>query len=144
MSTDIKTVGIAGSGLIGAGWAARFLARGLNVICHDPAPEAEARVKAAVKVAWPSILKLLGVEKLKKGKLTFTADVAEMAARADFVQEAAPERENLKIRLFAAIDKASRPDVIIASSSSGFLPSRLQSKPPRRSHHDNTKEAAHH
>ena len=128
MSTDIKTVGIAGSGLIGAGWAARFLARGLNVICHDPAPEAEARVKAAVKVAWPSILKLLGVEKLKKGKLTFTADVAEMAARADFVQEAAPERENLKIRLFAAIDKASRPDVIIASSSSGFLPSRLQSK----------------
>jgi len=128
MSNQIKTVGIAGAGLIGAGWAARFLARGLDVVCFDPAPAAEARVKAAVKVAWPSILKLMGVEKVKKGKLSFTADVAEMAKKADFVQEAAPEREDLKIKLFAAIDKASRPDVIIASSSSGFLPSRLQSK----------------
>jgi carnitine 3-dehydrogenase len=128
MSDRIRTVGIAGAGLIGAGWAARFLARGLNVICYDPAPDAEAKVKAAVRVAWPAILKLMGVEKVKKGKLTFTANVAEMAKTADFVQEAAPEREDLKIKLFAAIDKASRPDVIIASSSSGFLPSRLQSK----------------
>ncbi len=128
MSDKIKTVGIAGSGLIGAGWVARFLARGLDVVCYDPAPEAEARVKAAVKVAWPSVLKLMGVKKVKKGKLSFTADVAEMAKRCDFVQEAAPEREDLKIRLFSAIDKAARPDVIIASSSSGFLPSRLQSK----------------
>jgi len=126
--SKIKTVGIAGSGLIGAGWAARFLARGLDVVCYDPAPEAQARVKAAVKVAWPSVLKLMGVKKVKKGKLSFTADVAEMAAKADHVQEAAPEREDLKIKLFADIDKAARPDVIIASSSSGFLPSRLQSK----------------
>ncbi len=128
MSDKIKTVGIAGSGLIGVGWAARFLARGLNVICYDPAPEAEARVKAAVKVAWPSVLRLMGVKKVKKGKLSFTADVTGMASKADFVQEAAPEREDLKIKLFSAIDKAARPDVIIASSSSGFLPSRLQSK----------------
>ncbi len=128
MSDKIKTVGIAGAGLIGAGWAARFLARGLDVICYDPAPDAGPRVKAAVKVAWPSVLKLMGVKKVKKGKLNFTDDVEKMARKADFVQEAAPERENLKIKLFAAIDKAARPDVIIASSSSGFLPSRLQSK----------------
>ena len=127
MSKPIKTVGIAGAGLIGAGWAARLIARGLNVVCYDPAPEAEARVRGQIKTAWPSILKLMGVDTVKKGRLSFTADVAEMASRADFVQEAAPEREDLKIALFAAIGKAARPDVIIASSSSGFLPSRLQS-----------------
>lgn len=128
MSTAIKTVGIAGSGLIGAGWAARFLARGIDVVCYDPAPEAETRVEAAVKVAWPSILRLMGAKTAKKGRLSFTADVALMAKKADFIQEAAPEREDLKIRLFADIDEAARPEVVIASSSSGFLPSRLQSK----------------
>jgi 3-hydroxyacyl-CoA dehydrogenase len=46
----------------------------------------------------------------------------------DFIHEAAPEREDLKIKLFRDIDAAARPDVIIASSSSGFLPTNLQSQ----------------
>jgi carnitine 3-dehydrogenase len=123
----IKTVGIAGTGLIGAGWAARLLIRGYNVIAYDVHPDAEARLKAAIKVAWPSMEKLLGKPK-KKGKLTFTIDLKEMASKADFIHEAAPEREDLKIKLFRDIDAHARPDVIIASSSSGFLPSRLQSE----------------
>jgi carnitine 3-dehydrogenase len=123
----IKTVGIAGTGLIGAGWAARLLIRGYNVIAYDVHPDAETRLKAAIKVAWPSMEKLLSKPK-KKGKLTFTTDLKEMASKADFIHEAAPEREDLKIKLFRDIDARARPEVIIASSSSGFLPTRLQSE----------------
>ena len=57
----IKTVGIAGTGLIGAGWAARLLIRGFDVIAYDVAPAAEARLRAAIDVAWPSMTRLLGV-----------------------------------------------------------------------------------
>ncbi len=124
---SIKTIGIAGTGLIGAGWAARALIRGLNVIAYDVSPEAEAKLKAQIKTAWPSMEKLLGKPK-KKGKLSFTTDLAEMASKAEFIHEAAPEREALKIKLFKDIDAIAKPNVIIASSSSGFLPTRLQSE----------------
>ena len=123
----IKTAGIAGTGLIGAGWAARLLIRGFDVIAYDVSPTAEAKLKAAIKVAWPSMESLLGKPR-KKGKLTFTTDLKAMAAKADFVHEAAPEREDLKIKLFRDIDAVARPEVIISSSSSGFLPTRLQSE----------------
>ncbi len=116
---NIKTVGIAGTGLIGAGWAARLLFRGFNVIAYDVSPAAEEKLKAQIKTAWPSLEALLGKPK-KKGKLTFTTDLAEMASRSDFIHEAAPEREDLKIKLFRDIDAAARPDVVIASSSSAF------------------------
>jgi carnitine 3-dehydrogenase len=125
---SIKTVGIAGTGLIGAGWAARLLIRGYDVIAYDVVPEAEAKLRAAIDVAWPSMIRLLNTPKVKKGKLSFTTDLKEMASKADFIHEAAPEREALKIKLFKDLDALSRPDVIIASSSSGFLPSRLQSE----------------
>ncbi len=123
----IKTVGIAGTGLIGAGWAARLLFRGFDVIAYDVAPTAEGKLKAQIKTAWPSLEALLGKPK-KKGKLTFTTDLRHMAEKADFVHEAAPEREDLKIRLFKEIDTFARPEVIVASSSSGFLPTNLQSQ----------------
>ncbi|WP_119268525.1 3-hydroxyacyl-CoA dehydrogenase NAD-binding domain-containing protein [Taklimakanibacter deserti] len=125
---SIKTVGIAGTGLIGAGWAARLLIRGYDVIAYDVAPAAEAKLRAAIDIAWPSMIRLLNTPKVKKGKLSFTTDLKEMASKADFIHEAAPEREELKIRLFREIDSFARPDVIIASSSSGFLPTRLQSE----------------
>ena len=125
--TKIKTVGLAGTGLIGAGWAARLLIRGFNVIAYDVSPAAEAKLKAQIKTAWPSMESLLGKPK-KKGKLSFTTDLREMASKADFIHEAAPEREDLKIKLFKDIDAVAAPHVIISSSSSGFLPTRLQSE----------------
>jgi carnitine 3-dehydrogenase len=124
----IATLGIAGTGLIGSGWAARALAHGLDVIAYDPASAAEARLKSAIQVARPSVCALLGDAAPPPGRLTFTTDLKAMASTADFIQEAAPEREDLKIALFRDIDAASRADVIIASSSSGFLPTRLQSE----------------
>ena len=127
MAHTITTVGIAGTGLIGAGWAARLLFRGFDVIAYDVSPAAEAKLKAQIATAWPSLEALLGKPK-REGKLSFTTDLKEMAARADFIHEAAPEREDLKIRLFREIDAVATPHVVIASSSSGFLPTNLQSE----------------
>jgi carnitine 3-dehydrogenase len=123
----IKTIGIAGTGLIGAGWAARALHRGIDVIAYDVFPTAEAKLKAQIKTAWPSLDALRGKPR-KKGKLTFTTDLAEMATKAEFIHEAAPEREELKIKLFRDLDALAGREVLLSSSSSGFLPSRLQSQ----------------
>ena len=123
----IKTIGIAGTGLIGAGWAARAMHRGLDVIAYDVSPAAEAKLKAQIKTAWPSLDALRGKPR-KKGKLTFTTDLAVMASKAQFIHEAAPEREELKIKLFRDLDTIAKPDVVLSSSSSGFLPTRLQSQ----------------
>lgn len=124
----IKTVGIAGTGLIGAGWAARLLIRGYDVIAYDVASTAEQKLRAAIDVAWPSMRKLLGPETVAPGRLTFTTDLAAMASAADFIHEAAPEREDLKIALFRDMDAIAPPHVVLSSSSSGFLPTRLQSE----------------
>ncbi len=124
----IKTVGIAGTGLIGAGWAARLLIRGFDVIAYDVSASAEPRLRAAIDVAWPSMRKLLGLAGGPPGTLTFTTDLAAMASKAEFIHEAAPEREDLKIKLFHDLDAIAAPSVILSSSSSGFLPTRLQSQ----------------
>ncbi len=111
----IKTVAVVGTGVIGASWAALFLAHGLDVVATDPAPGAEERLRAdvaATGIAAPD-------------RLTFVADVAEAVADADFVQENGPEREDVKHAVFAALDAAARPDVVLASSSSGMLPSAI-------------------
>ncbi|HJO03865.1 MAG TPA: 3-hydroxyacyl-CoA dehydrogenase NAD-binding domain-containing protein [Acidobacteriota bacterium] len=122
----IQTVGIAGAGLIGAGWAARALARGLDVVAYDPVAATEKRFRSSVDNAWPSMLKLMDREQVERGTLSFTPDVEDMAQQADWIQEAAPEREDLKIALLAKIDAVADSGVVVASSSSGFLPTRLQ------------------
>lgn len=124
--SDIKTVAIVGTGVIGAGWAARFLARGLDVVATDPGPEAEQKLRDAINTAWPAVAKLSMAPGAEPGTLSFVETVAEAVAGADFIQESAPEREDLKRTLLAEIDASARPDVIIASSSSGLLPSAIQ------------------
>jgi len=111
----IKTVAVVGTGVIGASWTALFLAHGLDVVATDPAPGAEARLRADVAATGLAA----------RGRLTFVGDVAEAVAGADFVQENGPERLDVKHGLFAALDAAARPDVVLASSSSGLLPSAI-------------------
>jgi carnitine 3-dehydrogenase len=124
-----RAIGIAaviGTGVIGASWTALFLAHGLDVVASDPAPDAERRLRAAVDAHW-RVLERIGLDDgASRSRLRFTADAAEAAAQADFVQENGPEREDLKHRLFAVLDEAAAPDVILASSSSGLLPSDIQ------------------
>lgn len=123
----IRIVAIVGSGVIGSGWAARCLAHGLDVVAWDPAPGAGERLRAAVEKAWPA-LEANGHDRARAGTLRVVATLAEAVAGADFVQENAPEREDLKQGLLAEIDAAARPDVIVGTSTSGLLPTRLQER----------------
>ena len=125
--TEVETVAVVGTGVIGAGWAARCLARGLDVIASDPAPGAEAKLREAVDHAWPALERLGLFPGADRGRLRFTSSLEAACATADFVQENAPEREGLKRGLLADIDAAARPEAVIASSTSGFTPSLLQS-----------------
>lgn len=116
---------MVGTGVIGASWAAHFLGRGLDVIATDPAPGAEQRLRADVDAHWPTIARFGVADGASTDRLRFITDPAAAAAEADFVQENGPERPEIKEALFATLDAAARPDVVLASSSSGLLPSAI-------------------
>lgn len=124
--STVQHVAIVGTGVIGAGWAARHLAHGLEVIATDPAAGAEARLREATRAAIPALASQGFDMAGWAERLHFTADVEAAVAQADFIQESAPEREDLKRTVLARIDAAAPVSAIIASSSSGLLPSRLQ------------------
>jgi 3-hydroxyacyl-CoA dehydrogenase len=128
MSTakPIRRVAIIGTGVIGASWAALFLANGLEVVATDIAPNAEAALKRFVEAAWPALKRLGLVPGASQSKLTFTADLLAAVKGADLVQENGPERIDFKKKLYGQLDQALPPDVIIASSSSGLTMSEIQ------------------
>lgn len=121
-------VAIVGTGTIGASWATYYLARGLHVTATDPAPQAEGALRSYVAAAWDTVARLGLSPGASPDRLTFTPDMRQAVADADFVQENAPERPELKVKLFAAIDDATPPDVIIASSSSSITMSVMQAE----------------
>ena len=125
MAVESRTVGLAGTGVIGAGWAVRALARGHDVIAWDPADGAEDRLRSAVERAWPSAGRLGLFPGADPARLRWAANPEEVAAGADWVQESAPEDEGVKRPLLGRLDDAADPATVIASSSSGLLPSRL-------------------
>ena len=124
----VQRVAVVGTGVIGASWAAHFLAHGLDVTATDPSPGAEERLRSDVAAIWPTLTPAAGGS---PERLAFTSDPAEAVADADFVQENGPEREDVKHQLFAVLDTAARPDVVLASSSSGLLPSVIARGCPR-------------
>jgi carnitine 3-dehydrogenase len=125
-TNEIRTIGIIGTGVIGAGWAARCLAHGLDVVAWDPGADAEAKLRAKLENAWPALTRKGLAHGADPARLRFAGTIEAVAQAADFIQESAPEEEALKRRLMAQIDAAARPDVLIASSSSGLLPTRFQ------------------
>ena len=122
----ITRVATVGTGVIGASWTSFFLARGLDVVASDPDPGAEDRLRADVEAHWPALARLGLSDGASPDRLRFTADVEDAVADAQFVQESGPEREEVKQPLFAALDAAAAPDVVLASSSSGLLPTTIQ------------------
>ncbi|MDH4119311.1 MAG: L-carnitine dehydrogenase [Acidimicrobiia bacterium] len=118
--------GIVGTGVIGAGWATRALSRGWDVVATDPAPGAEARLRTAVERSWPSVRKIGLYPGADPARIEFVATPQDVGERADFVQESAPEVLELKQTVLRAVDETAGPDVIVASSTSGLLPTRLQ------------------
>ena len=128
LNKPIQRIAIVGTGVIGASWAAQYLARGFDVVATDPAPNADANLRKYVDEAWGE-LDAIGLSPgASRDRLSFTSDMKEALAQADFVQENAPERPEFKMKLFADMDAATPPDSFIASSSSGITPSVMQSK----------------
>ena len=122
----IRRIAIIGTGVIGASWASLFLARGLQVVATDPAPNAEASLRKFVETAWPA-LKRLGLSAgASQSNLKFTTDLAQAVAGVDLVQENGPERIEFKQKLYGQLDELLAPEVIIASSSSGLTMSEIQ------------------
>ena len=133
-NSGIYKIAIVGCGVIGASWAAHFLAQGFDVVATDPAPNAEKSLRELVTVFWPALAKIGLHAGASIDRLTFNADLATAVADADFVQENGPERVDVKRAMLATIDRAVAPETLIASSTSGILISDIQgaAKRPER------------
>ena len=125
---DVRRITCIGGGVIGAGWAAGFLAKGYDVTVQDINGEAEGQMRRIIDAAWPS-LEAMGLSQgASKDRVRFTTDLADAVKDADFVQESGPERIDIKQDMYAAMDAAMANDVVIASSTSGLLMSDIQAK----------------
>jgi 3-hydroxyacyl-CoA dehydrogenase len=123
----IRRIAIIGTGVIGASWAALFLAKGLDVVATDVAPGAEAALKRFVAAAWPALQRLGLASGASQNRLSFTAALTDAVKGADLVQENGPEKIDFKKTLYRQLDELLHPSVIIASSSSGLTMSEIQS-----------------
>ena len=134
LNQPVRRIAIVGTGVIGASWAAYYLAHGFDVVATDPGPQAEANLRKYVDDAWPLLTQVGLSPGASRDRLTFTPDMTRALADADLVQENAPERPDFKIKLFAQMDEATPPNSILASSSSGITMDVIQSgcKRPER------------
>ncbi|MGD0721233.1 MAG: 3-hydroxyacyl-CoA dehydrogenase NAD-binding domain-containing protein [Roseiarcus sp.] len=125
--SDLPRIGLVGGGVIGAGWAARFLLEGHEVAVFDPDPDIARKLEATLVNARRAHARLFPELGRPEGRLTIAGSVAEAVGAADFIQESLPEREDRKRAALAEIEAAAPPEAIVASSTSGLLPTRLQS-----------------
>ncbi|MDX6309772.1 MAG: carnitine 3-dehydrogenase [Nocardioidaceae bacterium] len=121
----VRTVAVVGTGVIGGGWAAHFLRMGYDVVAWDPSPRGAARLEGLLDRAWPTLEKLGLRPGASRDRLRFAGTLRSAVADADFVQESSPEVLAAKVALLAEIDRATRPDVVVGSSTSGFRMSEL-------------------
>jgi 3-hydroxyacyl-CoA dehydrogenase len=127
-NTQIRNVAIVGTGLIGASWAAQYLASGFDVVATDPAPNAEVNLRKGVDEAWELLTAIGLAPGASRDRLKFTADMKEALSKADFVQESVPERADIKVKVFAQMDEAAPTDTILASSASGITMDIIQAR----------------
>src|SRR5215470_4633339 len=90
-SKPIRRIAIVGTGVIGASWAAQYLARGFDVVATDPAPNAEENLRKYVDEAWEQLTEIGLSPGASRDRLSFTTNMKEALSQADFVQENGPE-----------------------------------------------------
>jgi len=122
----LERVGLLGGGVIGGGWAARFVLNGVDVDLYDPDPDAARKVGEVFDNARRAADRLTDVVRPTEGTLRFVATPDDAVAGADFVQESAPERLALKQAMLAGASRAAGASVVFGSSTSGLLPTDLQ------------------
>jgi carnitine 3-dehydrogenase len=128
LPTEVRRVACVGAGVIGGGWAVHFLGQGYDVTTWDPDPEAEGRLRRLVELAWPTVEALGLADGASPDRLTVAPTMAAAVEGAEFIQENAPERIDVKVALLAEIDAAAPPEVVIGSSTSGYLMTDMAAK----------------
>ena len=126
MTVGIERAACIGGGVIGSGWAARFALNGIDVSVFDPDPETGRKAGEVLDNAERAFARLFGDERPARGELRVVASIADAVDGAGFIQESVPERLELKRTALAEIDAAAPPETVIASSTSGLLPSDMQ------------------
>ena len=124
----IRRIAVVGTGVIGASWAAEYLARGYDVVATDPAPNAESNLRKMIDQAWKDLTSVGLSAGASRDRLSFTTNMKEALVHADLIQENGPERPDFKIKLYAEMDAIAPLDCLLASSSSGITPSVIQSQ----------------
>lgn len=124
--SEISHTAILGAGVIGASWAALFLAAGRSVTVYDPAPDSENQTRAFVEAAWPALEELGLTARANPDALTFADTAADAVDGAAFVQENVPEREAIKHALYSEIEPTLGDAAIVSSSTSGMTLDALQ------------------
>ena len=125
---SIKAAGVIGAGVIGSGWIARFILNGIDVFIYDPSKEAPKYVNKVIDNAERAYKNLLTSSLPKKGVLSFSSSISEVAKSSEIIIEAVPERLSIKQSAYAEIESSAVKSLIIASSTSGILPSDLQAE----------------
>lgn len=125
-NSTLKTVGLLGGGVIGGGWAARFVLNGYDVKIYDVDPQAKRKIGEVMANARRAYAKLTLAPLPHEGTITFVNTPEEAVTGVDFVQESAPERVELKQELLARASRVAPAHVVFGSSTSGILPSQLQ------------------
>ena len=125
---SIKAAGVIGAGVIGSGWIARLLLNGIDVFVYDPSKEAPKYVNKVIDNAERAYNKLLTSNLPKKGKLLFSGSISDVAKSCELIIEAVPERLSIKQSAYEEIESSADKNLVIASSTSGILPSDLQAK----------------
>lgn len=125
MAEQLK-IGVVGAGTIGSSWAALFLAKGHKVSIYDPAPNAKALVAEFISTAWPALVRMGVTSNTAMPSFDFHESAAKAVAGCDFVQESGPENITAKRDLLASMETSLSPQAIVASSTSGLMPSELQ------------------
>jgi len=127
MST-VQRAAIIGGGVIGAGWISRLIENGIDVTVYDPADDAAEKVEAVLKNSRYAYEKLVSAPRKTEGAVTFCQTIAEAVANAELIVESVPERLDIKQSVYAEIEASASTDALIASSTSGIMPSDLQAK----------------
>ena len=126
--SQIKSIAVIGTGVIGTGWIIRFLAHNKIVHAYDKEIKLKKNLIAEIKRAWPYSKKLFNKKKLNLKNFKYFTSIEEALSGVDFIQECATENYVLKTKLMNTIGKYAKLNAIISSSSSGLLPTKIYSK----------------
>ncbi|MEP3350449.1 MAG: 3-hydroxyacyl-CoA dehydrogenase NAD-binding domain-containing protein [Marinomonas sp.] len=133
--SEVKRVGVIGTGVIGGAWALHFLRMGMDVVAYDPGPNAKEKLLDMVERIWPTMEKLGLRDGASKERLRFTDSLSDLVSNVEVIQESTPERLDAKRALFAELDQIAPADVVIISSTSGYamtdMAVELEAQPER-------------